>query len=198
MDKAWQKHKQYVCQYYDALLDKHGPTIDVADLGNKDGYLRRYEVLSEVCDFTGKSVLDVGCGLGSFCDYLYMGFYGVRYTGVDLSERMIEAARKKHPGGTFIVVDIFERSIMQRHDIVIGNGIFYLLKERQCEYMMKLVEKMYESAKEAVAFNCLSRGAKGEFWAKPYQVLREVMAFCPKVTLRADYLPNDFTVYMYK
>ena len=48
-------------------------------------------------DFTGKRVLDLGCGYGWHCAYAAQkGAASVR--GVDLSEKMLETAREKNSG----------------------------------------------------------------------------------------------------
>ena len=45
-------------------------------------------------DFTGKRVLDLGCGYGWHC--VYAAEHGASHvTGVDLSEKMLEVARQK-------------------------------------------------------------------------------------------------------
>ncbi len=45
---------------------------------------------------SGQSVLDLGCGDGIMAAPL--GDYGLLYSGVDSSEQMVEAARRRHPG----------------------------------------------------------------------------------------------------
>lgn len=54
-----------------------------------------WETLRELLpDFKGKSVLDLGCGYGWHC--IYAAQHGAsRVIGIDLSEKMLEVARKK-------------------------------------------------------------------------------------------------------
>lgn len=62
------------------------------------GYLDRHarELLALFQDFSPTSVLDIGCGDG----YLFepLGFFKLRYKGVDFSESMLECFRQKYPG----------------------------------------------------------------------------------------------------
>jgi SAM-dependent methyltransferase len=52
-----------------------------------------------------KTVLDVGCAAGGFVD-IWRAFNGaLRYTGVDLSESLVAAARRLHPHAEFLVGD---------------------------------------------------------------------------------------------
>lgn len=52
----------------------------------------------------GDKVLDVGCGNGRLLDLL-KGIQ-IKYLGVDFSENLIAAAREKHPGEKFQVLDL--------------------------------------------------------------------------------------------
>jgi hypothetical protein len=53
-----------------------------------------------------------------------------------------------------------------------------------------------------VAFNSLSAWATdqeaGEFYADPLRVVDFCRRITPRVVLRHDYHPRDFTVYLYK
>lgn len=61
-------------------------------------------VLELLGDVTGQAVLDVGAGQGVLAPSLVER--GARYTGVDLSPRLIEAAKRHHGGiGQFVVGD---------------------------------------------------------------------------------------------
>lgn len=51
----------------------------------------------------GDKVLDIGCGNGRFCEIIQEA--GADYTGIDISEKLIEIAKKKFPKGMFIVGD---------------------------------------------------------------------------------------------
>lgn len=52
----------------------------------------------------GDGVLDLAAADGSFAPYLLAR--GIAYTGVDLSERMVETARRRHPEAEFVVADM--------------------------------------------------------------------------------------------
>lgn len=59
-------------------------------------------LLDEIVELVGDApVLDVGCGPGHVAGYLIDA--GATVTGLDLSEQMIEIARERAPGGTFVV-----------------------------------------------------------------------------------------------
>ena len=55
---------------------------------------------------TDSSVLDVGCGAGVKSKYLVNK--GLKVTGIDLSDKMIEIAKREVPQAKFKVADIIE------------------------------------------------------------------------------------------
>ena len=150
----------------------------------------------------GKRVLDVGCGLANFYD-VSLSEHGVaaEYHGIDISELMLARARARHPHLSLRRLDILDED-PGRYDIVSANGIFYLLGEDGEAMMPRLVARMYELAGEAVAFNSLSAWAStqqaGEFYADPAVVLNFCRKLTPWIVVRHDYLPHDFTVYLYR
>ena len=199
-DSTWTANKRHIVQYYQGLLNDHGPSTLVADASTIENQRIRYEVLAEMADYNGKSILDVGCGLGWFAEYLSWKFVNVKYTGVDISPLLIEQAQKLYPHQQFMCADIVEDQL-PNHDIVVCNGIFYLLQWTPYKYMFDIIRRGYEIANEAVLFTSLNGhdvSHKGEFWARPDLVLGFVMDLCPKVVLRADYLPQDFACVLRK
>jgi hypothetical protein len=64
-----------------------------------------------------------------------------------------------------------------------------------------MVAAMFERARQAIAFNSLSRWAPdmdvNEFHADPVKVLAICRNLTPWVVLRHDYHPGDFSVYLY-
>lgn len=68
-------------------------------------------------DFGGKRVLDLGCGYGWHC--AYAAAHGAAFVlGTDISEKMLETAREKNPGGAIE----YRRAAME--DLEFGNGSF--------------------------------------------------------------------------
>ncbi len=63
------------------------------------------------------TIFDAGCGTGLLLDYL--DIKPENYLGWDISETMVNEARKKHPNHTFEVKDIHEQT-KQKYDIVVS------------------------------------------------------------------------------
>jgi SAM-dependent methyltransferase len=193
---------QQISQYYDALVERYGYDPRACDYGRPESQAIKFAVLAAALDCTGLSVLDVGCGFADYAAYLSERYPGAAYTGVDLSPAMIERARQIRPALDLRAGNVLELEGEGRYDLVTANGIFYLLGESAWDQTRLLIRKMFALARRAVAFNTLSAWAPdpepGEFYADPLEVLRFCHELTPWVTLRHDYHPRDFTVYLYK
>lgn len=158
--------------------------------------------MAGVGDLRDAHVLDVGCGFADFADELRQRFPGVRYTGIDLSKRMVEEAKRLHPDVRILQANLLDLPTDERFDVVTANGIFYLLGGEGPRLMPTLVRRMFELAERAVAFNSLSTWAPSqepdEFYADPLATVAFCRTLSPRVVLRHDYLSHDFTVYLYR
>lgn len=70
----------------------------------------------------GKSVLDLGCGAGDLCQYLYLQGAG-RVTGVDISAAMVRVARTRCPQAVELVTSPIEDFTAEplSYDLVISS-----------------------------------------------------------------------------
>lgn len=161
----------------------------------------RFKILCEISPllFTS-SVLDVGCGLGHLIDYLISQHFKGNYKGIDLCNKMIDLAKKRHPQFNFEhnhIENISEKSA----DYVLASGLFAFVDFTQFQHILQL---LYSKAIKGVAFNCLSPyipESKKEpelFYPGPSEVFNLCKNLTPYVTLRHDYLKNDYTVFLYK
>jgi SAM-dependent methyltransferase len=193
------KYEQQMSDHYRPLIEEHGDSFRAVDWGSGKGQEVRFQVLSEVADLTNSSVLDVGCGIGHFVDSLAEGGFTADYLGIDFLPEMVEVARRRHPDRCFKVADIVEDGGTCRADYVVGSGLFTFGDRNVFE---AIVRAMFAACEKATAFNCLSGWAPdkepGEFHADPLEVLAFCRTLTPWVSLRHDYFPHDFTLYMYR
>lgn len=195
MDDAFEQ----TASFFDGLVRQHGPTFAALDYGSEASQRTRFDVLAAAADFDGASVLDVGSGLADLADYLESRFAGVRYTGIDLSSEMVDAARLRRPD-----LDLRHGTVFglggESFDIVVANGIFYLLGEDAERLMHDLVKRMWELCRQAVVFTSLSTwhemAETDEFSADPLATLEFCRTLTPRLSFRHDYLPQDFAVVL--
>jgi SAM-dependent methyltransferase len=189
-----------IADFYNQRVQTYGHDPKACDYGRAESQLRKFTVLSAMTNYAGLSVLDVGCGFADYAGFLAERHAGVQYHGIDLSPAMINQARKARPGLDLRVANVLDLPETETYDIVSANGIFYLLNTEAPELMRRLVGEMFRRARRGVVFNSLSTWASvhepGEYYADPLAVVAWCRELSPWVTLRHDYLPHDFTIYM--
>lgn len=200
--ESWEKETKWNRRYYEKRYEEFGATVRALDWGSEESQQLRFKVLSEVTDLSDKSLLDVGCGLGDFYGWLRGHEFHHGYTGIDLSSNFIEEARDRFPSGTFLQGGFPGKVPEGRYDVIVASGIFTYRPKSGIPYFRMMVEEMFHRCTEAVAFNVLSAWAQGkeedEFHADPLDTLSFCRTLSPWVSLRHDYHPRDFTIYLYK
>ncbi len=100
---------------YSALADVYDEIMQDVPYDAWCGFVRNRLVQ---CGWSGRRVLDLGCGTGRAGEpYRDLGFEVV---GVDPSEAMIRAARRRDPRGRYLVGDARTLALGERFDLVIA------------------------------------------------------------------------------
>lgn len=84
--------------------------------------------------FKGKvlktKILDLGCGIGTSTENILKLNQNIEVTGIDVSEKMIELARKKNPKASFIQMNMEQLNFAEgSFDYVISFSAILLLSE---------------------------------------------------------------------
>ena len=192
---------QAIRDHYERRISPGRENHDVLDWSSAESQLERFRVLADNVDLEGKSLLDVGCGLGDLWAYLRRRGLSLDYTGVDLIEKMVEAAGRLHPGARFIRADVFAEDPFapESFDVVFCSGIFNLNLGNNREFLAAAMPRLLELSREHVVINLLhSRAAFGPpdeyFHFRPRDVRKILRRLPCEARLIDDYLPNDFTV----
>ncbi|MCL4818317.1 MAG: GNAT family N-acetyltransferase [Vicinamibacteria bacterium] len=190
--------------HYDALVRQHGLTHRALDWGSAESQRRRFEVLCDGLPVRGARLLDVGCGTGDLLAFLRERAIECDYTGLDVSPAMVETAAARLPGARFLRGSVLEppSELGDGFDCVVASGIFAHRRVQPLEFLRAAAARLYALCRRGAAFNALSawgdRGTPGEFRADPAQTLAFCRSLTPKVALRHDYHPGDFTVYLFR
>jgi cyclopropane fatty-acyl-phospholipid synthase-like methyltransferase len=196
-------------QFYRELLHQFGPqSAQALAYHSRTTQIARFSALCKMLPKdTPATLLDVGCGLGDLWIYLQThGFTKLKYTGIDIIPEMIETAREKYSGQTFIVQDV--DTLQTKHDYIIASGaltIVYESPETQLEYVQKYIRKMFEQTNIALGFNCLlpltdeeSEPDPRYFDSNPQKLLTYCRLLTNNLELITGYLPDDFTIVLRK
>lgn len=89
-----------------------------------------------------KSHLDLGCGVGTLCDFLYNK--GINSTGLDISNDMINLCKKKYNNINFIVSDMTEYISLEKYDLITltCDVINHILEENKLENLFSNIYNM--------------------------------------------------------
>jgi len=123
---------------------------------SKEGQRLRFNCFTNEIDFTGKSILDVGCGIGDFGAFLIESKVDFKsYLGIDAMEAMIETAKERQLHlCEFKVGDAFaSKSCLQQTDWSVFSGTLNAMSQ---EDAIELIRNSFETSTVGVAFNFLS------------------------------------------
>ena len=200
-NKLSQRDHQRILDFYQDTHSEYGDR-DVRSVhwNNLHDQITRFRALLQVEDISGGSVLDVGCGLGDLYKYLLQSEIAVEYTGIDIVPGFIFSARQRYPQGNFEIADI--NDIKQSYDYILASGALSFKVEDNQQYYQNIIKKMYQLADKAVSFNMLDNRihTDNETYAaySPIEVADFCSTFANRVEVAVDYLPQDFTIYLYK
>lgn len=193
-------HAARVRAHFLPLLEKHGASSQAVGYKHSGNHIARYQILMGIDEIGNGSILDVGCGVGHFAKWLTEhGFQG-DYKGIDLMPEMVERARQQNPGMIFEACDITQAPDELMADYVMASGIFHM---GDAELMKAMLAAMFARCRIGVAFNSLSAWngveEQGDFYcAEPLDIVEYCRTLTPNIIFRHDYLPHDFTVFLYR
>lgn len=199
------KNKKTVEDYYAPKLKNGTQDFEILGWESEEAHLGRFEILVKHINLHGKSVFDVGCGLGTLYDFLKNNEIETAYTGIDILQDMIEKAIERNPEAEFACCDILAESDFNSVDVVYASGIFNLKQDNNSGFIKKAMDVFLNIADEAVVFNLLHTNSKNRedmyFYTNPEQMttlLQEFTGRFSKVQFFQSYLENDFTVIIRK
>ena len=194
-----------ISEIYNKMLTNGANEAECVGWGSTDSQEKRFGVLIEIGNLDNSSILDVGCGLGAFVDYIHKTHLNLLYTGTDINPNMIQGAQQRHTDIEFIHTDIThdEHALNDRRfDYVFLSGALNLSADKHHDTIENIMKEMFFLAHKGVAINFLSvfsdHLTPGEYYCNPVEILQMALSITKRVTLRHDYMPHDFTVYLYK
>jgi ubiquinone/menaquinone biosynthesis C-methylase UbiE len=194
-----------ISETYNKMLTDGTNDAERVGWGSVDSQAKRFRVLSEIGNLDNDSVLDVGCGLGAYFDYIHNVYPNLSYAGVDINLNMIQGAQQRHSNIEFIHTDIVADTHAlndRKFDYVFLSGALNLSVDGHHDTIESIMKEMFALANKGVAANFLSIFSDyltpGEYYCNPKDILQMAFSITKKVTLRHDYMPHDFTIYLYK
>ena len=191
-------------RFYESHVRRFGYGYRALGFGRRSSQEKRFGALAGLGSFDGATLLDVGCGFGDLLAWLRARGVQPRYTGLDLTASMIERCRRRFADGDarFVVGDALTWQADGEYDYVIASGIFgYQAKDTRARIQPTL-QRLFAIAGRGLAVNFLSGCAPtrspGRLYVHPADVIQYALRLTPAVRLDHTYMPNDFTLCLYK
>jgi SAM-dependent methyltransferase len=205
---ASQERREHVVCHYENQLRQHGPTAEGMNWKDAASQHLRFRVLTDGLDLTGAKVHDVGAGVGHLYEYFRDQGRDVEYSGSDLSQDMVEAARGRYPEAQFVQQDVLnlKHNSGESFDFLFCSGLFHVKldcpEEEWAAFVEHAVGRMYALCKVAISFNMMSDRvdyrADGLYYSNP----DAMQAFCEglggRVVLNHDYPLYEYTVQLFR
>ncbi len=196
-----------LANHYRDLFLKYGDTPEASQWRDRLTQEKRFEILCEIGNLEGASILDLGCGTGHLASYLKQKGLTFEYTGIDLVLEVLDAGRLKHPEHQFITPIELEQDAV--FDYVLISGTFNNLIDDNRGFYQEKLRQYFKHARIGLAVNMLSQYVEyfddGLFYEYPETVFKFAKTnLSQRVSIRNDYqlkpgvLPFEFTTYIYR
>ena len=154
-----QEEKNQILDLYETRYRSMGRSYQTVGWSSiKDQFLR-FEMLFRGLDPTGKTILDVGCGLGDLVIYLDKITGGnYHYIGIDLSLKLISDAQTAFGSENrkFIVGDILEMPDLKKVDIAVISGALSYRIEDNLSHAQTMIKRLFDLTTNTVSINFLT------------------------------------------
>ena len=198
-----------VASYYSARLARYGETPRGVDWNDEASQLLRFKQLSTIIQTTSHfSVNDLGCGYAALLDYLSNRYQRFSYLGIDVSEDMINAAKKRLIGRNDVRF-IASTKPDKIADYTLASGIFNVRLNQSDEdwqaYILATLDILDRYSRHGFAFNCLTSYSDADkikdylFYANPCTLFDYCKQhYARNVALLHDYHLYEFTILVRK
>lgn len=194
--QLWQ---QRIVEFHESLVDERGEGW-VAFWGSATSQSDRYQIFLRELPLAGSGVLEVGCGFGDFLSFAReRRALPRRYLGVDLSPRIVAAARRRHPEAEFAVLDVLRADPPFAPDFIIASGIMAVDIPDYEAYVVAILRRFFALSSRGFALNflstCSERPDGRSRYVEPGWVLSQFQRHVDwRCRLLHDYRRNDFTL----
>lgn len=176
----WFPNQEAYATFFDARCELlAGDDMDVLEYPDRETQKLVFSRAVSLVDLSGRTILDVGCGLGYLKGFLdEEGIPYQSYLGVDLSRNMVTGARKRF-GDFFQRRDVLSEPFPEASfDVVFLISVLgYPIGEDPEAYMKELLKTLFRTSREALVFTHLAPGRREEPSDFTYEP-RRLLSWC--------------------
>lgn len=207
-DKALEEELDKVAKFYNDRFVIEGHSIQSVGWKDRASQFLRFDMLFRDYDARGKTILDVGCGLGDLYTFLNEK-YGddFQYIGIDISSKLIDAAMKKHVAKNcrFYHSDITSFTKQYHNEAIdysVESGMLSFRIGDNEAYAQSVMQEMFNISADGASLNFLSDQVdfqlEKNFHYDACQVIAWVKSLTRNFNLYQDYPLWEFTVRLHK
>jgi SAM-dependent methyltransferase len=170
--------------------------------GSKKTQNIRFENIYKYFKKENFSVLDVGCGLGDFYDFLKKKKIKFKYTGIDINKDFINLCKKKYKKTSFIKSHFLDYKIKSKPTYIIISGSLNLPVDDYGFVFLKIIKKMFIFSKDKCIFNLLVSSSKKIYKYNAYANMNKLPKLIDAISkfyiIDKSYLPHDISIVLTK
>lgn len=202
-------NQDYVIDSYRDTFFKYGDSPEALQWSNNGQRLRFNKLIKMVenaggGNLGGKSILEVGCGLGHLYPLLLSSHPKIDFTGIDIVPELIEYAKSAYPQAKFLCRDIFQQPFEGEFDFGFISGVFDApYREDNKSFIVEMLKAAFAACRIGLAFNFTSSYVNflspDSNYFDPSWVLSEVLEnLSKKVIVEHHYYNCDVAVYVWR
>jgi len=181
-------------RFYRQRWRRYGPSLKSLAWTSHAAQERRFDALTGVGDLHGKTILDVGCGLGDLFAYLAARNIACEPHGYDIVPEFVQHCRRTYPHASVERRNILWSRPDRRFDYVLCCGLFAFATP---PLFTRMLRSAWRLSTIALAFNIYRGRSRRYFKLEPEDAVaacRELSSSA-EVTIVEGYAANDFTVF---
>jgi len=143
---------------YNVRVKKYGDDPNSVHWGKKERQELSFNAFIQNNNFSNSKILDIGCGLCDFYNYLKSNNIDVDYYGIDISDEMIKLSKKKYSelSDKIVANDFNETNYNDNFDHIVISGIFNNNMGNNWEFIKKTLLNAYKICNKSVSFNLIT------------------------------------------
>ena len=188
---------------YRRRIAEHGPTPASLNSGGAEKQRIRHQAHATALQGDRPTVLDIGCGLGSFYEHLAGAGIRCEYTGYDIVPEYVEYCRGHFPECRFELRNFLTEGIAGEFDTIVMSQALNNRYEQSdnVRVMQAALRAAFASTRVSVSVDMLSSyvdfHAPDLFYYSPEEIFSFAKTLARRVVLRHDYRPFEFCIQLF-
>jgi trans-aconitate methyltransferase len=188
---------------YRKRINEHGLGLASLNSGSQEKQALRCKVHQAALVTQNPEVLDIGCGLGSFLQFLNERNIACRYTGYDIVPEYVAECRRLFPDARFEKRNALTEGIDGTYDTIVLSQVLNNRYQNSdnVRVMKRMLELAYAHTRISVSVDMLSDAADAPkpdlFYYSPEEMLAFARKIARRVVLRHDYRPFEFCLQIF-